>query len=181
VDDLPAEPFYGKGVYEHPPTLTRTERSRFIRSYYSIWGLMKLDPKEWESRLQAMTSQELYYLREVSKWTQGVENEEIVPPPMSSDEPSDLAHSINSDLSNKRKALERRIWNQLQRNARRFLERDAQDPSRYVSHEGFLRFVVMWDQWQSFLKEMIRHHSRISGPLAAAVIERHLWKDGSDE
>ncbi|KAI4120189.1 MAG: hypothetical protein LQ338_007192 [Usnochroma carphineum] len=159
MDGLSAEEFYGPGAHKHPPTLTRTERTRFIRSYYSLWSLMRLDLSEWDPRLQAMTSQELYYLREMTKLTQSIGREEIVPPPMFPDEPSDSVHSINSGQSEKRMTLARRIWQQIQRNSRHFFERDAQDPSVFAKHEGFLWFVVLWDHWQPSLKDMVCHQS----------------------
>ena len=58
--------YYDVRAGGHPPTLTRTERPRFILSYYTLWSLMKLDAPEWESRLEYLTSQQLYYLHEMT-------------------------------------------------------------------------------------------------------------------
>lgn len=140
---------------------------------------MTLDRSEGGSRLQAMTSQKLYHLGEMSKLTQSIGREEAVPPPMYPDEPPDSVHSINSGQSDKRIALEGRIREQSQRNSRRFFGRNAHDPSRYAKHDGFSWFVVMWNHWQPSLKRMICHHSATS--VSPSVMEQHLWNDGSDE
>ena len=142
---------------------------------------MRLDRSAWDSRLQAMTSQELYYLREMTKLTQRIGREEIVPPPIFPHEPSDSVHSINSGQSEKRIALERRVWQQIQRNSWDFLERDAQDPSSYAKHEGFLWFVVLWDHWQPSLKDMVCHQSVSLMKPSPAVTEQYLWNNGFDE
>lgn len=138
---------------------------------------MKIDCSEWDSRLQAMTSQELYYLREMTKLTQSIGREESVPPPMFPDEPSDSVHSINSGQSEKRIALEQRVWQQIQRNSRRFFERDSQDPSVFAKHEGFLWFVVLWDHWQPSLKDMVCHESVSLIKPSLAIKRQHLWND----
>ena len=70
---------------------------------------MRLDPSEWDCRLQANTSQKLHYLWEMTKSTQSIGREEILPPQMFPTEPSDSVHSIHSGRSEKRIALERRI------------------------------------------------------------------------
>lgn len=167
-------------MHKHPPTLTRTERTRFIRSYYSLWSLLSLECSEWESRLEAMTSQELYYLHEMTKLTQSIGREERVPPPMFPHEPPDSVHSINSGRSEKRITLERRIWQQIQYNSVRFFERDAQDPSVYAKHEGFLWFVVMWDHWQPSLENMVCHQSVSPIKPSQAVREKYLWNKSWD-
>ena len=181
ADGLSLEEFYGAGAHKHPPTLTRTERTRFIRSYYLIWSLMRLDPSKWEPRLQAMTSQELYYLREMANLTQSIGREEDVPPPMFPDQPPDSFHSINQGRSEKRIALEEKIWEQVQRNSRQFFDRDAQDTSIYAKHEGFLCFVVMWDHWQPSLKDIVCHQSVSTIRLSPEVVSQYLWNDGLDE
>lgn len=142
---------------------------------------MRLEPSRWDSRLQAMTSRELYYLREMTELTQRIGTEEIVPPPMFPHESSDSVQSINSGRSRKRIALERRIWQQIQGNSLRFFNRDAQDPSNYAEHEGFLWFVVMWDHWQPYLKDMVLQQCVSLIRLSPAVKEQYLWNDGSDE
>lgn len=71
-------------------------------------------------------SQELYHLWEMAKLTRPIGREEIVPPPIFPNEPSHSVHSINSGRSDNRTTLERRIWEQTQRNSGRFFGRGAQ-------------------------------------------------------
>ncbi|KAL8711677.1 MAG: hypothetical protein Q9225_007075 [Loekoesia sp. 1 TL-2023] len=178
---LSAEEFYGAGVFEHPPTLTRTERTRFIRSYYSLWSLMSLERSAWESRLQAMTSQELYYLHEMTKLTQSIGREEIVPPPRFPNAPPDSVDPIDFRRSEKRIALERRVWQQIQCNSLRFFERDAQHPSIAVKYEGYLWFVVLWDHWQPSLEDMVCHKSVSLIKPSQADREKYLWNESWDK
>ncbi|MCJ1296583.1 hypothetical protein MMC34_008149 [Xylographa carneopallida] len=181
VDGLEYEGFYGPNVLKHPPTLTRTERTRFICSYYALWSLMRIDRSEWESRIQAMTSQELYYLREMAKLTQSIGQEEIVPPPMFPLEPPDSIHSINSGQSEKRIGLERRIGEQIQHNSWRFFERDAQDCSNNAKHEGFLWFVVLWDHFQPAVEDLVTHRSVRLGKPSPAIMAQYIWNNGFNE
>lgn len=138
---------------------------------------MKIDCSEWNSRLQAMTSQELFYLREMTKLTQSIGREEIVPPPMFPDEPPDSVHSINSGRSEKRIALEGRVWQQIQDNSWRLFGQDAEDPSIFAKHEGFLWFVVLWDHWQSMLKNLVCHEFMDVTKPGPAINKPHLWND----
>ncbi|KAL8981332.1 MAG: hypothetical protein Q9205_003851 [Flavoplaca limonia] len=63
---LRAEEYYGPGIDGHPPYLTRTERRRFIRSYYQLWGLLKLDNlQQRQSRLHSVSLKQLLYLCEM--------------------------------------------------------------------------------------------------------------------
>lgn len=128
-----------------------------------------------------MTSQELYYLCEMTILTQSIGREEIVPPPMFPHEPSDSVHSINNGRSEKRIALEGRIWQQIQRNSWQFFEQNAQDPSIYTNHKGFLWFVVLWDHWQPSLKDMVCHQSVSPRTISAAIQKQYLWNDELDE
>jgi len=165
------------GMPNRPPTLTRTERPRFIRTYYSIWGLMRLDASEWESRLQAMTSQELYYLWEMSRLTQSIGREEDVPLRNDPDAPPDSFQAINFGVSDKRDALQYKIRDQIYCISQHFYQQDAYDPLSCAKDEGFYWWVVMWDHWQLSLKDIVCHESRSLFRLSPAVIKQHLWND----
>lgn len=177
VDGLEPGEFYGAGAEEHPSTLTRTERKRFVRTYYSLWGLLRIDPSAWDSRLQAMTSRELYYLHEMTKLTQSIGREETVPQPMYPNAPPGSVNSINHGRSEKRDALERRVWQQVQHNSLRFFDRDALHAAVFAKHEGALEFVAIWDHWQPSLKEMVLHESRSTINLSPAVKKEYFWND----
>lgn len=183
---LEPEETYGPGARKHPPTLTRTERARFIRSYYSVWSLMRVDPSEWDSRLQGMTSQELYYLGEMVELTQGIGMREIVPPPKLPLQPPDSLHSITHSQPQKRFDLAQRIWQQIQRISWRFFKVDAICTSHCALYDGFPPFVVLWDHWQPCLEEVVFHGRRsASKPSPAepcpAETKQCLWNDGLDE
>ena len=176
-----SEEFYGPSAHEHPLTLTPTERKRFIRYYYPLWSLMRIDQSEWDSTLQEMTSQELYYLWEMAQLTQSIGREEIVPPPMFPNQHPDSIHSINHGRSQKRIDLEQRLWQQIERNSWRFFEQDAHNPCVYAKHEGHPPFIVLWDHWQPPLKEIICHKYESLIQPSPEVIEQYLWKDELDE
>ena len=182
MDGYSAREYYGAGTSKHPPTLTPTERPRFIRSYYLLWGMMKMDLSGWRSRLQSMTLKQLYYLHEMTKLTQSIgQGEEKVPPPFFPDEPRDSIHSINSGQSDKRIALGEKVWQQIQDVSQRIFNQDAPDPSAYTKEEGFLWFVVMWDHWHLSLKDMVYHQSRSTIRPSPDIEKRYLWDDNEDE
>ena len=171
------EEFYGPGARQHPPTLTRTERTRFIRSYYSVWGLMKVDRSEWDSRLQGMTSQELHYLHEMTSLTESIGMEDIDPPPVLPLQPPDSLHSIIHSQEQKRYDLGQNIWQQIQRISWRIFEQDAPYTGIYAKHEGIHPFVTLWDHWQPSLKDVVcpKGQSKIKPSLA--VTKQYLWND----
>ena len=177
---LEPEKFYGTGAQNHPPTLTRTERTRFIRSYYSVWSLMGIDCSEWGSRLEVMTSQELYHLDEMTGLRDSIGMEEIVPPP-NLPLPPDSFHSIDDSLGQKRSDLAQRIWEQIQRISWRIFKDDALCISVYAKHEGVYPFVALWDHWQPSLKDVVCHESRSAIKPSLAVRKQYLWNDEFDE
>ena len=144
---------------------------------------MKIDRSEWDSRLQGMTSQELYYLKEMTDLTEGYAmlNETIHQPTLPL-QPPDSLHSINHSEPRKRFDLGQCIWEQIQRNSLRFFEQDALFTSCYAKHEGFFVFVVFWDHWQPSLKDLVCH--QCSGAIkkpSPAVRKQYLWNDELDE
>ncbi|MCJ1403189.1 hypothetical protein MMC11_006412, partial [Xylographa trunciseda] len=138
MDGLSPQEFYGPGARKHPPTLTPTERPRFICSYYALWSLMTVDRSTWEPRLQAMTSQELYYVQEMTKLTQRIGREEIPPSLRFPHDPSYPFDFHDHDQEQKRIDLRSSIWEQIQRNSWRFFKSEAQGASIFAMHEGFL-------------------------------------------
>jgi len=114
-----AEDYYGAGAVQHPSYLTRTERPRFIRSYYQLWGLMKVNPAEWRSRPQYMTLKQLLHLREMSRLPDSIgRGEEMVPPPQHPDAESDSHFTINDQRSKERNALSKMISEQTKKTYR---------------------------------------------------------------
>ena len=111
-----ASQYYGAGAHRHPPTLTCTERLRFVRSYYTLWGLMNTDDSSKRlSRLESMTLKQLYRLHEMTRLTQSIgQREESIPPPIFLDQPPDSIHFINSFRSEKRDILMGEVWKQIQ-------------------------------------------------------------------
>ena len=138
---------------------------------------MKLDYSEWDERLPEFTSQELYYMHEMSKLPQSIGREELVPPPMFPDQPPESIHSINWGQSDKRHHLEERIWEQIQNNTLRFLDRDAYTTEEYAKRNGFYPFVNIWDHWQPQLEEIVCQNGPKIGPLSPEVIRHHLWNN----
>ena len=169
--------FYGAGTDRHPPTLTPSEKRRFTRTYYSTWGLLRIDPALWDSRLQAATSQELYLIHEMTRLTSSIGREEKVPRPPHSD--ANLGIDLN--WSHCRCDLERRVWQQIQTNSVQYFDLNAAS-IEFLSFElGALYFIALWDHWQEPLKEIILHHNRTTIKLNPAMIKDRLWNDDEDE
>lgn len=165
----------------HSPHLTRTERRRFIRSYYQLWGLMRLDRPEWHSKLEPLTLKQLYQVYEMSILTQSIGREEVVPAPRYPDAEPYSPRAINEGRSEKRIALGECICRHLLSTYQRIHKEDAQLVGAYSLYEGSLGFIVMWDHWQSSLMEIVcrrRPKDRSSRP---DFEKRYLWDDSSDE
>ncbi|KAG8534352.1 uncharacterized protein KY384_001196 [Bacidia gigantensis] len=175
ADEL--EQCYGVGARGHPPTMTPTERGRFVQSYYTLWGLMIFDTSRWTPRLEVMTSQELYYLHEMTKLTQNIGGGESVPAPLFPDQPPDSVHAIDSGRSGEREILEYAVWHQIDHISQRIFGEKAIHADIYAKHEGFMGFVVIWDHWQISLKDAVLHLSRIKERPNTEAVKRYLWND----
>ena len=175
------EGYYGAGAHRHPPSLTWSERPRFIRSYYQLWGMMKLDPTEWQSRLEPMTMKQLYQLYEMSTLTQSIGREEVVPAPRFPDADPNSIHAINKGRSQERVALSEKIWQRIEHTYQRIYHRDAELVWVHTLYEGAWGFIVMWDHWQSSLKEVVCGRRSIDPSPRPSFEKQYLWNDSSDE
>ncbi len=136
---------------------------------------MKVDATEWQPRLEAMTLKQIYHLYEMSRLTQSIGGEEIIPPLRHPCHDPDSLHAINSNKSEKRKALERKIMDHLERRYMEVYNEGAEDPWIYANDEGFLWFIIMWDHWQRDFKSIVCRQRK---PNCA---KERLWDDSSDE
>lgn len=142
---------------------------------------MKVDAAEWQSRLESMTLKQLYHLCEMSKLTQSVGREEVVPAPRHPDVPPDSVHAINSGRSEKRVTLEKRTWEHIEHTYQRVHHREAEDPWIHTKHEGYLWFIVMWDHWQACLREVVCGRRPMDPSPDASFEKQYLWDNSSDE
>ncbi|KAJ5105831.1 hypothetical protein NUU61_003178 [Penicillium alfredii] len=175
---LPAAPFYGKGQ-GHPPFLTRSERRRFIRTYYQLWGMLKLDHAESQRRLESMTVKQLYHLCEMCRLPQSIGHEEVLP---AEAEGKNLenTHLVERGRPPDRDVLLERAWHCLEQTYVRVHDEDADEPWLEAKYEGYLWWIVIWDHWQPSLKALALCH-RGMGPPTRLDIEKELWDESSDE
>ena len=138
---------------------------------------MKIDATEWPPRLEAMTLKQLYYLYEMTKLTQSIGMEEIVPAPPFPNADPDSVIAINSGQSKERIVLGEKIWGHIERAYQRIYHKDAEYPWILAKDEGFLWFIVMWDHWQPSLKQILCGRR----PIDSAFEKQYLWDDSSDE
>ena len=177
------EKYYGPGARRHPPSLTRTERLRFTRSYYQLWGLMKLDPAKWQSRFESMTLKKLYEVHEISKIWQSIGREEVRPAHRFPDARPGSFSAINTARSKERVALSEKIWQYIEQIFQRFYNREADTvwmPDDL--YEGTHGFIVMWDHWQPSQKFLLCGRRRIDPSTPRPPFEKqYIWEDSSDE
>lgn len=146
--------------------------------------MQSINSTKLSSKLESMTLKQLYRLHEMTKLTQSIgRGEEPVPAPMFPDEPPDSVHSINNGQSEKRIALSDQIWQRIQQISQRVFHQDAQDPSVFAKHEGFMWFVVMWDHFQESFKDLVCHQSTVSAAQkpSPAFEKQYIWDDSSDD
>ena len=163
---------YGAAATGHPPTLTRTERPRFIKSYYQLWGLMKLkDAEKWEMRLNGMNSKDLYLLEEIVSLTQSMgRGDELMPPPCDDEE-------SNPRASEERRVLSLFIRSHIQDINQRLYNGRAPYLWNDVQYEDSKYFLILWDHSQpSLWRACTRSQQR-----DPAFVRKHLWVDSSED
>ncbi|KAL9607850.1 MAG: hypothetical protein Q9167_007273 [Letrouitia subvulpina] len=176
------EDYYGPGVLQHPRYLTRTERPRFIRSYYQLWGLLTIDdPVERQARLQSMSLKQLLHLCEISWLPDGMgPGEEVTSFPRDpgfnpGSEPATYQQRIQA-----REALSKMVLEQTELTYQRIHGKDMESIWVIAMDEGYSDFLVMWDHWQSSLQEVVCGR-RSKEPPYKKQFHWELWEDSSDE
>ena len=165
------------GARSHPPTLTRTERPRYISSYYTLWSMLKLNMLVWDSRLEQMTLNQLYSLHEMTNLTQSIGGEEAIPDCKT----FPIKCPVNCGRSQKRITLGQRAWQQIQDISERILKKDALNPRDDAQFYGFKWFVVMWDHYQNTLKRSVTYFFRSAMQPSLDDQKRYLWNDDPEE
>ena len=176
--------FYGpKGARPryHPSTLTRTERPRFIRSYYQLWGMLKLKPAQWQSRLESMTLKRLFELHEMTKIWQSIGREEVRPAPRWPNPKPNYVPDIDKGRSKERVTLEKKIWQHIENTYRSIHNAEPDAPWAYTLEEGVDGFVVIWDHWQPELKDIVLGQRPVEMYTRPDFVRQYLWDDTSDE
>lgn len=170
---LRAEEYYGPGIYGHPPYLTRTERRRFIRSYYQLWGLLELDNlQQRQSRLHSVSLKQLLYLCEMSWLPNGMGPGEDVD--------SQRRPAIYQERVQARQELSKWILEHTESTYRRIHGQDMGLIWVNAMDEGYGDFLLMWDHWQKSLKEVVCGR-RTREPPYKREMYLELWEDSPDE
>ena len=161
--------YYGAGALKRPPYLIRTERPRFIRSYYHFWGLLAIDNLEQQqSRLQSMSLKQLLYLCEISWLPDGMGPGEGIDP------------ESESAIYQTREAFSKLILEYTESTYRRIHGQDMELIWVIAMDEGYSDFLVMWDHWQSSLKEVVCGR-RTKEPPYKKEFHWDLWEDSPNE
>lgn len=177
-----AEDYYGPGALGHPPYLTRTERPRFIRSYYQLWGLLEIeDPVERQVRLQSMSLKQLLYLCEISWLPDGMgPGEEVTSSHRGPAVDPELESATYQQRIQAREALSKVIRELTELTYRRIHGQDMELIWVIAIDEGYDNFLVMWDHWRSSLQEVVCGR-RSKEPPYKKHFHWELWEDSSDE
>ncbi|KAL8895446.1 MAG: hypothetical protein Q9207_008168 [Kuettlingeria erythrocarpa] len=170
-----ADDYYGAGAVRHPPYLTRTERPRFIRSYYQLWGLMRLETAaERQTRLESRTLKQLIHLYEMS----------MLPSTMAllrpRDAQLDTLSVIEREPVERRVALERQILKHLEEVYQRIHGKDLIYIWVHAPEEGYGNFIAIWDHFQPSLKEVVCGR-RSKEPPYRFFLDLDLWEHRSGE
>ena len=173
------EDYYGAGARRHPPYLTRTERPRFIRSYYRFWGLLTIDdPVERQARLQSMSLKQLIYLCEISWLPKGMgPGEEAIQSPVN---PGVARGPEPAKRYQARRALSKLVMEQTELVYRRIYGQDMEAIWVIAMDEGYDAFLVMWDHWQSSLLDVVCSR-RSKEPPYNKGFHMELWEESSEE
>ena len=164
----------------HPPYLTRTERHRFIRSYYGLWGLMTLEQSSLESDLQKLSQKRLRLLHEMTILPQSMGGVEKRPPTDCPDADSHSFRAINQSCSPKRRELEQVVATHIEQRHWEVHGEQPDWPIGYALEEGFLVWVVLWDHWQESLKWIVCCRHGYGTPPCLRK-DWSLWEESSDD
>lgn len=173
------EKIYGRRK-GHPPTMTRTERLRFIRTYYQLWSLLSLCSQQQRQRMDQITSlKQLYLLREMCMLPHCLGDEAAntnIP-----FQPAALA--ALATYPRKREDLRRALTKRLDNVFRAGRDgKAAEKVEGYAIEDGYLSFVVIWDHWQENLKVLICGLKPAPLGHRASELEREeLWSYETDE
>ncbi|KAL8784278.1 MAG: hypothetical protein Q9195_009114 [Heterodermia aff. obscurata] len=178
-----AEVLSDLGPFQHPPYLTTTERSRFTRSYYQLWGLAKIeDPAELNTRFESMTVQHLLHLlgiaspRGLPRWEEWILDSQCENIDTNSHYPFEISAS-------RRRLLEMSSAEILRRSPR---DDNVDSPINgrligcFAFGEGYYDYLILCDQSQSVIK------NAVCGKVAKKAnfkkyTQCELWDDSSDE
>ncbi|KAI4276430.1 MAG: hypothetical protein LQ337_002480 [Flavoplaca oasis] len=170
---LRAAEYYGPGVDSHPPYLTRTERPRFIRSYYRLWGLLSIENIERrQARLQSLSLKQLLYLCEISWLPHGMGPGEYLNPET---EAMVLQQRIQA-----REKLSQWILQHTESTYQRIHGQDMELIWVIAMDEGYGDFLVMWDHWHNSLKEVVCGR-RAKEPPFKKGMHLELWEESLNE
>lgn len=170
---LRAEEYYGPGIDSHPPYLTRTERPRFIRSYYRLWGLLSIENVERrQARLQSLSLKQLLYLCEISWLPHGMGPGEDVNP--------ETGAMILQQRIQEREKLSKWILEHTESTYRRIHGQDMELIWVIAMDEGYGDFLVMWDHWHSSLKEFVCGRWAKEPPYKKEL-HLELWEESPNE
>ncbi|KAF2673808.1 hypothetical protein BT63DRAFT_437417 [Microthyrium microscopicum] len=138
------------------PHLTRREKRRFVRSYYTLWSLMRIVPESWDARLKLLSFRDLYYVHELCRLPQSIGREEYRP------------------SSQKREQLRNVFWEHIR-------ERHLTIHGKEVVGRGPLyRFPYgrFWDHWQFLLR---MHVCGYTNGSPCTLVKPELWDMSDDE
>ena len=165
-------------VIRPPSCLTRTERSRFTRSYYQLWGLMKIDdPAELAARLQSMTTKQLLHLRGMICLTR---YRKVIWPSQCDVVETSSQHL--KTLSSKWKLMSR---TEIRRRLRGYknLSSHSKDMSmirNYAFDERYFGYHFLYDSHQTCVKDAVCR-KRTKEPIFEKETHWELWDGSSDE
>ncbi|KAI4181336.1 MAG: hypothetical protein LQ346_006809 [Caloplaca aetnensis] len=187
-----ADDYYGAGAVGHPPYFTRTERPRFIRSYYQLWGLtIMATPAEWQPRLESMTLKQLSRLYGMSMFPEGTvsirldgvrkgRQRDAMPLPPHLEAGLDMDLILNDEPFDWRVALKGEVRKHLADAYQRTHGQDLGLMWAGTQQGGSGDFTGMWDHRQPFLKKIFRgRYSK--GPPYRKVLHLELWDSSGEE
>ena len=186
-----AQNYHGLGPLLHSPSLTRTERSRFTRSYYQLWGIMQLGEfAELEPTLQSMTIKQLLHLQGIASPHGLTLGDESIPGSQRKSFDIDSVLSLEdpifriSLLELMEAEIDRRIYGYNNMDLL-FEDMDPQYENTdmikaYAFGDGYYDFLIIWDNYQAPIKQVVRR-TRAVKPSSEKGWDMEVWEESSDE
>ncbi|KAF2795960.1 hypothetical protein K505DRAFT_373551 [Melanomma pulvis-pyrius CBS 109.77] len=167
-----------------PRKLTKTERRRFIRTYYQLWNLIQIDEQQWQPTAASLSMKQVYLLREMC-WIPLPIGEDLPGPQMKQFFPDFMFYEYEGRRGKLGSALQETINDHAKKKDSWWINDCPWLVRKETKNEGYAGFHLLWDHGKDALKQYCLGRPRLHQvSLSEEEMEyerQHLWAETSDE
>ena len=179
-----AEDYHGLGPLLHSPSLARTERSRFTRSYYQLWGMMQFTEfAKLETTLRSLTIKQLLHLQAIASSHNLTRGHQLILGSQRECFDINSVFSLEDPISGisilelMETEIDRRIYRYDNMNPK---NENTGIIKHYAFGDGHYDFLIIWDNYQAPIKHAVRN-TRVKNLDSEKGWDWEVWEESSDE